>query len=48
MTPVQEEALEYCPIDGSVRLLVERGEDYVVARCPWCRTVTREQVEVMA
>lgn len=31
-----------CPLDGSVRVEVDRDATSVVWRCPWCHTVSRE------
>ena len=34
-----------CPLDGSVRIVIDRDRYSTSYRCPRCQTVSREEVE---
>ena len=33
-----------CQLDGSEREVLEQGPGWMVLRCPYCQTVSREEV----
>lgn len=37
-----------CPVDGSIRIPAETGPGYVIWTCPWCRDISREEVDPIA